>query len=94
MEAHLRAARGETYDLPRFADCMASMITYAAGPVPSFPAIAWPDWTADRQSPGTRLVAGDPVCTVFARGPSAEATQKMVLAQARQLRGLWEGDGT
>ena len=94
MEAHLRAARGETYRLPRFADSMSSMITYAAGPVPSFPAMDWPYWTADRQSEGTRLAAGEPVCTVFARGPSAKATQKMVLAQARQLRGLWEGEGT
>ena len=75
MEAHLRAARGEPYRLPRFADSMASMITYAAAPVPQFPAIDWPDWTADHQSPGTRLIAGDPVCTVFARGPSAGATR-------------------
>ena len=36
MEAHLRAARGEAFDLPRFADSMASMITYAAAPVARF----------------------------------------------------------
>jgi uncharacterized protein len=94
MEAHLRAARGEVYDLPRFADSMASMITYASAPVTHFPAIAWPEWTADRQSPGTRLIAGDPVCTIFARGPNAGATRKMVLAQARQLQRHWEGDRT
>lgn len=94
MEAHLRAARGELYDLPRFADSMASMITYASAPVTHFPAIAWPDWTADRQSPGTQLVAGDPVCTIFARGPNAGATQKMVKAQAKQLQHHWEGDRT
>ena len=38
MEAHLRAARGEAYDLPRFADSMASMITYASRPMSHFPA--------------------------------------------------------
>jgi predicted ATP-grasp superfamily ATP-dependent carboligase len=94
MEAHLRAARGEAYAAPRFADSMASMIAYASTPVTHFPKIAWPDWTADHQSAGTRLVAGDPVCTVFARGPNAEATRRMVVAQARQLQRCWEGDRT
>jgi predicted ATP-grasp superfamily ATP-dependent carboligase len=94
MEAHLSAARGEPYRLPRFADSMASMITYAAAPVPRFPPVQWPDWTADHQSPGTRLVAGDPVCTVFARGPNAHATQRAVKRQAFQLRHQWEGDRT
>ena len=92
MEAHLRAARGEAYELPRFTDSMASMITYASRPISHFPAFAWPEWTADRQSPGTSLIAGDPVCTVFARGPSADATRRIVEAQARQLQRSWEGE--
>jgi predicted ATP-grasp superfamily ATP-dependent carboligase len=94
MEAHIRAARGETYTVPRFADSMASMIAYASAPVVHFPEIAWPDWTADHQSPGTRLVAGDPICTVFARGPNADATRKAVRAQVRELQRCWEGDAT
>jgi predicted ATP-grasp superfamily ATP-dependent carboligase len=94
MEAHLRATRREAYELPRFANAMASMITYASRPVAHFPAIAWPDWTADRQSPGTRLVAGDPVCTVFAEGPTAGATERLVKAQARELQRRWEGGPT
>ena len=94
IEAHLRAARGEPCRLPRFAGSMASMITYATMPMPRFPAIKWPDWTADHQSPGTRLVAGDPVCTVFARGVSADATERAVKTHARQLQHLWEGDRT
>lgn len=92
IEAHLRATRGEAYSVPRFADAMASMIAYASGPIADFPTIAWPDWTADHQSPGTRLVAGDPVCTVFARGADAAATRRAVRAQAEALRRRWEGD--
>jgi predicted ATP-grasp superfamily ATP-dependent carboligase len=92
MTAHLATARGEAYSLPRFADSMASMIVYASTPVAYFPQIAWPDWTADRQSAGTRLVAGDPVCTVFARGPNAAATRRTVQAQMRELQRCWEGD--
>jgi predicted ATP-grasp superfamily ATP-dependent carboligase len=68
---------------------MASMIAYASAPIERFPAFAWPDWTADHQSPGTSLVAGDPVCTVFARGPSADATAKAVKARIARLRPQW-----
>lgn len=94
VEAHLRATRGEPFVVPTFADSMASMIAYAAAPVAQFPEIEWPDWTADHQSPGTTLVAGDPVCTVFARGRSAAAAKRSVMVQARQLQRYWEGDRT
>ncbi|MDW6026412.1 ATP-grasp domain-containing protein [Mesorhizobium sp. BAC0120] len=86
IEAHLNASRGEPYQLPRFADSMASMITYASGPVMRFPALAWPDWTADHQSAGTRLAAGDPICTILARGRNAAVTQRIVKARARDLQ--------
>jgi predicted ATP-grasp superfamily ATP-dependent carboligase len=89
MKAHLDAASGRPYRLPRFADSMASMIAYASAPVANFPAFTWPDWTADHQSPGTSLIAGDPVCTVFARGPSADATSRTVKARIAQLRPQW-----
>jgi predicted ATP-grasp superfamily ATP-dependent carboligase len=94
IEAHLKAARGEAYAVPRFADSMAAMIAYASAPVAHFPDIAWPEWTADHQSPGTRLIPGDPICTVFARGPNAAATRKTVRAQARELQRCWQGDAT
>ncbi len=90
MKAHLDAASGRPYRLPRFADSMASMIAYASAPIARFPAFAWPDWTADHQTPDTSLVAGDPVCTVFARGPSADATSRAVKARIAQLRHQWE----
>ncbi|RUT83122.1 MAG: ATP-grasp domain-containing protein [Mesorhizobium sp.] len=94
IEAHLRAATGQVFRLPRFVDSMASMVTYAATPITHFPSIAWPEWTADQQSAGTRLIAGDPVCTVFARGPSAQSTKRLIKGQASQLQLQWEGDRT
>lgn len=94
LRAHIDACRGKPFRVPRFDDCMAALITYASRPVERFPKIAWPDWTADRQPAGTTLAAGDPICTVFARGTSAGATQRMVRAQARQLRSQWEGERT
>ncbi|CAN7305236.1 ATP-grasp domain-containing protein [Mesorhizobium sp. LjRoot246] len=94
IEAHLRAAMGQAYRLPRFVDSMASMVTYASTPIARFPSIAWPEWTADHQSPGTRLIPGDPVCTVFARGPSAQSTRRLIKGQASQLQLQWEGART
>ncbi len=88
MEAHLGAAPNTPYRLPRFAGSMASMITYATDPMTRFPALAWPDWTADRQSEGTPVGPGDPVCTVFARGPNAGTAESRAKAQARQLQSL------
>jgi predicted ATP-grasp superfamily ATP-dependent carboligase len=73
---------------------MASTVVYAVGPVTRFPAIAWPDWTADRQSEGTRLAPGDPVCTVFGHGSTAEAAETRAKAEARRLQDLWEGERT
>jgi uncharacterized protein len=94
MEAQLSAAKGETCRLPRVAGCMASTVAYAAGPVTHFPTIVWPDWTADRQSEGTRLAPGDPVCTVFAHGSNAVVAERRVTAEARRLQNLWEGERT
>lgn len=90
LEAHLRAARGEPFDLPRFADSMASEIAYAAVPVAPFPDFAWPDWTADRQSPGTSLSAGDPVCTVFASASSAATARSKVRSRTMDLQRRWD----
>lgn len=90
MQAHLDAATQRPYRLPRFADCMAATITYTERPVARFPEIAWPEWTADHQSAGTRLVPGDPVCTVFARGASAYAAQRAVEARAGEMQRHWE----
>ncbi|WP_274628892.1 ATP-grasp domain-containing protein [Arvimicrobium flavum] len=94
FEAHLRAARGDVFDLPRFEDSMASLIAYASAPVAQFPDLAWPEWTADRQAAGSSLIAGDPVCTVFARGSNAGVTRRSAEAQARQLQRCWEASPT
>ncbi len=66
------------------------MIAYTPTPIARFPALAWPDWVADRQPAGSRLDSGDPVCTIFARGMSAAATCKTLRAKAHELQTQWE----
>ncbi|MFI0849078.1 ATP-grasp domain-containing protein [Mesorhizobium sp. IMUNJ 23232] len=92
LKAHIEACRGKSFRVPRFDDCMAALITYASRPVERFPKIAWPDWTADRQPAGSPLAAGDPVCTVFARGASAAGTRRAAEAHAARLSRHWEGE--
>lgn len=89
IDAHLDPAAGTTMR-PLPAESTASMIVYSNRPIEQFPAIDWPDWASDRQLPGTHLVAGDPVCTAFARGANAAAARRTVNALARQLRSDWE----
>lgn len=91
IEAHLNASRGRPYRLPGFSDCMASVIAYTDQPLDSFPEIDWPDWAADRQSAGTALQAGDPVCTIFARGTNIRATRQALNQRARDLQHQWAG---
>ncbi|MDQ6438254.1 ATP-grasp domain-containing protein [Mesorhizobium sp. LHD-90] len=91
LKAHIEACRGKPFRVPRFDDSMASLVTYTSRPIERFPKIAWPDWTADRQPAGTRLAAGDPVCTVFARGGSAGTTRRAAEALAAGLSRHWEG---
>ena len=72
------------------AGAKAAAIVYAEDDISSFPALDWPDWTADRPRPGSAVPAGEPLCTVYARGPAACAAKaladerrRMVLAYTR-----------
>jgi len=91
LEAHLRACRGRRSELPRHADSMASLIAYAGMPIPAFPEVDWPVWTADRQPTGTKLDKGDPVCTIFARASSAAAAKRGALTRLKHLEAAWGG---
>ena len=92
LAAHLAAAAGRPFTLPRFADSMASMVAYTERAIEAFPALDWPEWTADRQPPGSRLAGGDPVCTVFASAGSAAAARRALGRRAAALSTAWQGD--
>ena len=87
LAAHLDACRGAlttasvTDDPPR-----GFRIVYAEqkGRVPS--EISWPDWAADRPSPGTALSVGDPLCSVSAAAASLPALERQVVTRERLIR--------
>jgi len=70
LAAHLTACSGTLPETPlHFDGAEATGFVFAEAPVESMPVLDWPQWTADRQAPGTQLAEHDPLCTVLAQGP-------------------------
>jgi predicted ATP-grasp superfamily ATP-dependent carboligase len=53
-------------------------IVYAQHDIMPFPHLDWPDWSADRQSAGSKVAAGQPVCTVTASGSTPGEAREML----------------
>lgn len=67
LSLHIEACRGRLpATKPEFADAAAARIVYARRDIASVPEFDWPEWTADRQPPGTSINIGEPLCTVLA----------------------------
>ena len=92
---HVDACRGVLPEqAPRFLGGAAAAIVYATRSIAMMPQLDWPEWCADRQSAGSRVEAGAPICTVRAKASSAvrartlaEARIIAVLAMAQGRRG-------
>ena len=89
VAAHLAASRGEQAPLPIHHDSMAAMVVYAWHDIECFPPIEWPEWLADRQPAGTRIRAGEPICTIFARAKTAHEARDLLLRREAQLQEIW-----
>jgi uncharacterized protein len=83
---HVAACQGALpSEAPKLPDAAAGCIVYPDRDVRSVPAMDWPDWAADRQRPATSLKNGDPLCTVFARAPTAAEARQMVEQRAAAI---------
>ena len=86
FDLHLRACRGE---LPKAVArqnvAAASAILYADEPMRIDGNFEWPGWTADRPRAGTRIKAGEPVCTVLAEAHDGKRTTETPTALAREI---------
>ena len=75
FHAHLAAAQGLPISPPAGREARAMGILYAdRGPLLPGP-VSWPDWSADRPQPGTRIARYRPVATVFGHGAHATAAE-------------------
>jgi predicted ATP-grasp superfamily ATP-dependent carboligase len=88
FEWHLRACAGE---LPRRAAradaARAHAVVYASGCRRIGAGVVFPSWCRDIPHPGSRFMAGDPICTVHAAGSDASAA----VARLRRRQALIEG---
>ncbi len=93
FDLHLRACAGDISDWPLVsARAKAHQIVYAPYDLVLSDAMNWPAWAADLPLPGSHILANNPICTVCARGDSAEAAQALVLARAKALEDIIENN--
>jgi uncharacterized protein len=53
----------------------------------------WPDWAVDRSAPGTRIAAGDPVCTTLGDGATVDLAHACASERARRIVALVQEEG-
>jgi predicted ATP-grasp superfamily ATP-dependent carboligase len=84
LNLHVRACQGHLSDeLPSLPGSLAMAVVYA-GEQLSIPAdFIWPDWCSDLPAAGSRIAAGEPICTVRAAGDNSAVAAH----SAEQLRG-------
>ncbi len=83
---HLAACEGRLVAVPLGSELKAAQVVYApCDIVMSNSRRNWPEWTADRPPPGTRVAAGDPLCTVLASGATVGSARSRVETRARDI---------
>ena len=92
FRAHIEACGG---NLPAPAGtngkACAAAIAYAGRDVAAVPALDWPDWVRDRQSAGSTVKQGDPLCTVLADAENPIDAIASTQARIHLIRGKIEG---
>ena len=85
FKAHVAACTGGNPPLPSLGGARAAAILYAdRGPLVA-KSLVWPQWTADRPHPGTRIPRYRPVATVFASAPTPQTAHDMCRQRLDEL---------
>jgi predicted ATP-grasp superfamily ATP-dependent carboligase len=86
FQAHLAACRDLPVLLPAApAGARAAAILYTDAAPVIVGTMPWPDWSADRPSPGTRIPSHRPIATVFADGSDATAAEQNCRSRLDEL---------
>jgi len=51
----------------------------------------WPDWVVDRPCAGTRIPAGEPICTALATAPDTARASHLVARRTQEIKAMVEG---
>ena len=87
---HIAGCEGRLMPLPTNSAFRAAEVVYAPFDIVSQVELNWPDWTADRPSPGTRVAAGDPLCTTLASGPTVELARICAIERAQHIMAFFQ----
>ncbi len=85
---HIAACEGQFIAAPAIVASRAAEIVYAPHDIVMRMSRNWPDWAFDRSAPGTRIAAGDPVCTALACGSTVDLARACASARAREIIAL------
>jgi predicted ATP-grasp superfamily ATP-dependent carboligase len=85
---HIAACEGHLKPTRPSAAFKAAEIVYAPHEMVVRGGGNWPDWIVDRPAPGTRIAAGDPVCTALASGLTVDLARMCVGERARNIIAL------
>jgi uncharacterized protein len=87
---HIRACEGRLTSPRPGSASKAAQVVYAPCDLVSRIEWEWPDWTADRPMPRTRISAGDPLCTVLASGATVDLARSCANERALRIIALAE----
>jgi predicted ATP-grasp superfamily ATP-dependent carboligase len=82
---HVAACEGRLSPVSRSMACKAAEIVYAPCDILAPAEANWPDWMVDRPAPGTRIAAGDPLCTTLASGATADLARMRARDRAKEI---------
>jgi uncharacterized protein len=87
---HVAACEGRLKRVPMGSGFKAAAVVYSPCDIKSPIARNWPDWIVDRPSPGTRIAAGDPLCTALASGATVDLARSCANERARRILAVVE----
>ena len=85
---HVAACEGRRMAASSSFAIKAAETVYAPHEVAVCEGLNWPKWAVDRSPPGTRVSAGDPVCTVLAPGATVDLARACASERARTIIAL------
>lgn len=90
---HLAACEGRLMPSSPGRTFKAAQIVYAPCDIAIREGPNWPDWIADRPAPGSRIAAGDPLCTALASGATVDLARTCAGERARKIVALVQEAG-
>jgi predicted ATP-grasp superfamily ATP-dependent carboligase len=85
---HVAACEGHLAPMSPSKAFKAAEIVYAPCDIVIRERRNWPDWVVDRPARGTRIAAGDPLCTALASGLTLDLARMCVSERARKIIAL------